>query len=70
MTTFAEILDAASSLSADEQQALLEIMSRRIAERNRAGILRDVKSGREEIAVGSARPTSVSDIMNEVVGEA
>jgi hypothetical protein len=70
MTTFAEILDAASSLSADEQQALLEIMSRRIAERNRAGILRDVKAGREEIAVGSARPMSVSDIMNEVTGEA
>jgi hypothetical protein len=70
MTTFAEILDAASSLSADEQQALLEIMSRRIAERNRAGILRDVKAAREEIAVGGARPTSVSDIMTEVTGEA
>ena len=35
----------ASSLSADEQQALLEIIGRRLAERNRAQLVRDVQRG-------------------------
>ena len=70
MTTFSEILDAASSLSADEQQALLEIISRRLAERNRAQIVHDVAEARAEFADGRARPATVKEIMDEVNGEA
>jgi hypothetical protein len=69
MTTFSEILDAASSLSADEQQTLVEIIGRRLAERSRAELLQEVKAARAEIADGSARIASVADIMDEVRGE-
>ena len=70
MTTFSEILDAASSLSADEQQALLEIISRRLVDQNRARIVRDVQEARAEFADGRAITASVKEIMDEVKDEA
>jgi hypothetical protein len=70
MTTFSEIVDAADSLSPDEQQVLVEILSRRLAERNRKQIVRDVEDARNEFASGSAQIASPDQIMNEVSGEA
>ena len=70
MTTFSEIVDAADSLSPDEQQVLLEILSRRLAARNRQQIVRDVEDGRHELASGAAHVASPDQIMDEVSGEA
>lgn len=69
MTTFSEILDAASSQSTDEQQTLVEIIGRRLAEQNRAELLREVSEARAELKDGSARVASVADIMREVRSE-
>lgn len=70
MTTFSDILDAADGLSVDEQVTLLEILQRRIAERNRAELVRDVAEAREEYASGNARPASAKEIVEEARGEA
>ena len=70
MTNFSEILDAADGLSVDDQETLLEILQRRIAERNRARLVRDVAEAHAEFANGQARPASVREIMDEVGGEA
>jgi hypothetical protein len=70
MTTFAEIVDAADRLSADEQLTLLEILRRRLAERDRQQLVRDVADARAEYASGTAPPTSVKQIMDEVGGGA
>jgi len=70
MTTFADILDAADNLSADEQETLLEILHRRLAERKRAQLIRDVEEARAEFTNGRARPASVREIMDEAGGEA
>jgi hypothetical protein len=70
VTTFSEIVDAADGLSVDEQMTLLEILRRRIAERNRQRLLRDVEEARDEFATGKARVASVSEIMDEAAGEA
>jgi len=69
MTTFSEIVDAADNLSTDEQQVLLELLHRRIAERNRAELVLEVAESRAEFADGRAEPSSVKDIMDEVRGE-
>jgi hypothetical protein len=66
MTTFSEILDAASSLSTDEQQELMEIIGRRLAEQNRAELVREVNAARAELADGRARAASVQEIVDEV----
>lgn len=70
MADFSDVVDAASDLSADEQETLLEILRRRLAERNRAQLVRDVDEARAEFADGRAQPASVSDIMDEAGGEA
>jgi len=66
MTTFSEVVDAADNLSVDEQETLVEILRRRIAKRNRDALARDVADARAEFQSGKTRPTSVSDIMDEV----
>jgi hypothetical protein len=69
MTPFAEILDAASALPLDDQNSLLEILQRRIAERNRQQLGRDVAEARAEFAAGKATTASPREIMDEVGGE-
>ncbi|MCA9030708.1 MAG: hypothetical protein KDA66_07870 [Planctomycetaceae bacterium] len=66
MVTFAEILDAADKLTPDEQESLVEILKRRIAESNRAHIAREVAEARAEHQQSPAEPSSVADIMDEI----
>ena len=65
MIRFAEIVDAASELTLDEQETLLEVLRRRIAESNRARLVADVAEARAEFAAGQTRTRSVSEIMDE-----
>lgn len=64
--TFGDVVDAANELSLDEQQSLLEILRRRIADLARRELVRDVEEARDEFRSGGARPASVDDLMNEV----
>ena len=68
MITFSDVVDAADDLSVDEQETLVEILRRRIAKRNREALVRDVAEARAEFQTGQARPSSVSDIMEELRG--
>ncbi len=70
MTTFSDILNAADQLPIDAQQTLVEILQRRIAERGREEIVRDVSAARAEFAAGKAQTSSAKDIVDEVTGEA
>ena len=45
--TFGEILEAADGLPVDDQESLLEILQRRVVERRREGIARDVAEAHE-----------------------
>ena len=65
MPTFADVVDAADKLSADEQESLLKILRRRIADRNRAKLAADVAEARAEFVSGDARPATVQQIMDE-----
>jgi hypothetical protein len=65
MPTFADVVDAAAQLSADEQQRLLRILRRRIADRNRAQLACDVAEARRDFVIGRAQPTTAQQIMDE-----
>jgi len=69
MTTFAEIVDAADHLSVAEQEALVDLLKRRIAERNRAALLAEVQEARAEYAAGQSGPATAREIMDEASGE-
>ena len=69
MASFSDVVDATDGLSVDEQETLVQILRRRIAERNRAVLVRDVEEARAEFEADKAQAASVSDIMQEVRGE-
>jgi hypothetical protein len=69
MAKFSEVLEAASDLSTDEQESLLDILHRRLIERKRLQLAREIEEARVEFAAGQLRPASADEIMNEVCGE-
>jgi len=66
MTSFAHALDVIESLTVDEQEDVLEVMQRRLAERRRAELIATVKQSRKEFAAGKCKPASVAAIMRQV----
>ena len=61
MADFSEVLDAASSLSADEQETLLDILQRRLIEHKRAQLAREIEESRAEFAAGVLRPVTAQE---------
>ncbi len=69
MAMFSDVVDAADRLSTEEQEELLEILRRRLAERRRAQLVREVQEARAEFAAGQASVASVDEIMDEASRE-
>ena len=66
MSSFAQTLDAIESLPVDEQEDVLEVLQRRLAERRRAELIAIVKQSRKEFDAGKCKPASVAAIMRQV----
>ena len=64
---FAEVLEAADHLSFEEQEALVEIMQRRVAERGRKRIAADIREARQEFAQGRCKTSSVDRMLDDFV---
>jgi hypothetical protein len=54
-------------LSLDEQETLLDIVRRRIAEQGRKKLAQDIREARDEFARGRCDPTSPEDLMKEIL---
>jgi hypothetical protein len=65
-TTFAEVLDAADGLSIDEQETLVEILHRRIAQLRRTELVAEVAAARQEFGSGNAHPVQPDDLIREI----
>ena len=63
---FHAVVEAADGLSVDEQEALLAVVRRRLADRRRAELAEDVQEGRREFKRGALRPTTPDKIMKEI----
>ena len=64
---FGEVLEAAERLSEDEQETLLEVLHKRLAERRRQEIAEEVLAARREHERGEARPATVDGLMDEIL---
>ncbi len=64
-TAFADALDAAELLDPDAQGELIEILSRRLAERGRARVAATVEQSRREYAAGQCVPMTAAEIVSE-----
>jgi hypothetical protein len=64
---FGEVLEAVDGLSAEEQETLVDILSRRVAERGRKQLAIEVGEARQEFAAGGCRPTTPDALMSELL---
>lgn len=66
-TGFGEILDAADKLSLEEQEALIDVLSRRAADRRRDQLGREIRNARKEFKEGQTKPSTPEDILSEIL---
>ncbi len=64
---FGEVLEAIDQLSSEEQETLLAVVQRRLAERRRQQLAADIQEARTEFATGQCQPTTVEDLMKEIL---
>lgn len=64
--TFHKVLSDVGQLSIDEQETLVDIVRRRLAELRRQHVIQDVEESRREFAAGRLKPMSVEEIMDEI----
>lgn len=66
MTKFAQVLDSADGLALEEQESLVEVLQRRLAEHRRAELVEAVKSARQEFKAGRCRPATPAQIVKRI----
>ena len=64
---FGEVLEAADQLSLEEQEYLMEILSRRLRERRRAKIAKNIQKARQEYQQGLCQAASPNEIMKDIL---
>jgi hypothetical protein len=64
--TFDEVLEAVDTLAPNDQQALVEIVQRRLQEFRRLELLRTVAASEREFAEGKCQPVKVGDLLSEL----
>lgn len=64
---FGEVLEAADHLSHDEQEELIGILHRRLAQASRQRLVAEVQEARQEFAEGRCVPTTPADLLREIM---
>lgn len=64
---FGEVLEAADHLSQDEQQELIAILNRRLAQALRQRVKGEIQEANQEFAEGRCSPASPDELMREIL---
>ena len=68
-TPFQEVLDRIEALSPEDQQAVIEVIQRRLIEQRRAEIARNAVETRQAMRKGRACCGTVDDLRRDFTGE-
>jgi hypothetical protein len=60
-------VEAAGRLTEEEQETLIELLNRRLADRRRAELVKDIEEAQREFERGTLRPTTTDEIMKEIL---
>jgi len=66
-TGFGEVLEAAEKLTSDEQETLIDILNRRLADRRRSELAKDIQEAQQELQSGGCRPATADELINEIL---
>ncbi len=64
---FGEVLEAADRLSPDEQEELIAILHRRLAQAARQRLAAEIREARQEFAEGRCSPATPEELMREIL---
>ena len=64
---FAEVLEAAGSLTLDAQEELIEILQKRTIEHRREKVAKEIRDARSEHKRGRSKPSTADDIIDEIL---
>jgi hypothetical protein len=64
---FHVVVEAADRLTLEEQETLVTVLNRRLADRRRGELARDIREAQREFARGALRPASPEEIMKEIL---
>ncbi len=65
--SFSDIVEAAEQLSLEEQESLLDLLQRRLIERRRGVLAREIEEARREFSEGKSRVMTPSEIIAETI---
>ena len=65
--SFHVVVEAADRLTEEEQETLIELLNRRLANRRRAQLVTDIQEAQREFESGVLRPTTPGEIMKEIL---
>ena len=64
--SFNEALETAEKLPIEDQETLIEILNRRIIEKQRSKLAGEIRNAQREFKAGKCKPTSADDIIKEM----
>jgi hypothetical protein len=64
---FGEVLEALDRLSTDDQEAVVAILRRRIAEEGRKRVAGEIGEARREFASGGCPPVTADELVREIL---
>ena len=67
LSRFHVVVDAADRLTLEEQETLVAVLNRRLADRRRAELAADILEAQREFERGALRPTTPDEIMKEIL---
>ncbi len=65
--SFGEVLEAADQLSQEEQEQLIAILHRRLAQAARQRLIAEVQEARQQFAAGQCFPATPDELMREIL---
>jgi hypothetical protein len=65
--SFHVVVEAADRLTEEEQETLIELLNRRLAERRRTELVQDIREAQREFDSGALRPATADEIMKEIL---
>jgi hypothetical protein len=66
MNTFSEIVEIMDTLSFDEKEELIDILSKRQIDEKRKQLLNEIEQSRKEFKENKLKPMTVQEIMKEI----
>jgi hypothetical protein len=67
MKSYGQVLDSIEALPDDQQESVVDIVRKRLAERRRAALVKSIGEARKEFKSGKIRPATPSEIMRKVL---